>query len=234
MLVRERLVLDLRLPVALDPLAVALRDEDRPGREPVDPAKSGPLAGDVLEREIRVECGEVRLAPQTRQLEQRLQLRRERERPVVEPRPDERLLAEPVAREHEPAAWAVPERDREHPLEALDEARPVFLVEVRDHRRVAAPANFVALRGKVAPELGEVVELAVEDRDDVALLVRDGLVAELRVEHLEPLVAEDARAELLGPALVRSAVADPCAHCVDERRRRLPGRRIEAADPAHA
>ena len=143
-------------------------------------------------------------------------------------------MPEPVAREHEPAARAVPERDREHPLEPLDEARPVLLVEMRDHRRVAAPAHLVALRGEVAPELREVVELAVEDRDDVARLVRDGLVAELRVEHLEPLVAEHARAELLGPALVGPAVADPRAHRVDERRGRLPGRRIESADPAHA
>ena len=78
----------------------------------------------------------------------------------------------------------VPERDREHPLEPLDEARAVLLVQVRDHRRVAAAAHVVARSPRARAQLGEVVELAVEDRDHVAALVRDRLVAELRVDHL--------------------------------------------------
>ena len=81
---------------------------------------------------------------------------------------------------------------------------------------------------------GEVVELAVEDGDDVAGLVRDRLVAELGVEHLEPLVAEHAGAEGVGRALVGAAVSDARPHVVDELGRRLSGRRIESADPAHA
>ena len=233
-LVRERLARDLRLPVALDPLRPALGHEQRGRRQAVDSTQPGALARDVLEREIRVERGEVRLAPQRRQLQQRLQLRRERERPVAEARPQQRLLAEPVAREHEPSARRVPQRDREHAVEPLDEARPVLLVQVRDHRRVAAAAHLVTLLREVGAELREVVQLAVEDGDDVALLVRHRLVAELRVEHLQPLMAEDARAERVRRALVGAAVADPRAHGVDELRRWPPRRRVESADPAHA
>ena len=65
--VLERLVGGPRLPVALDPLRPALRHEQRGGREAVDAAQAGAVAGDVLEREIRVERGEVRLAAQPRQ-----------------------------------------------------------------------------------------------------------------------------------------------------------------------
>ena len=85
------------------------------------------------------------------------------------------------------------------------------------HGRVAAPAHLVAARRELFAELGEVVELAVEDRDDVAGLARDRLVAELRVDHLQPLMAEHARAEGVRRALIRAAVADARAHGVDER-----------------
>ena len=47
-------------------------------------------------------------------------------------------------------------------------------------------------------------------------------------------MAEHARAERVGRALIGPAVADARAHPVDERRLRLAGRRIESADPAHA
>ena len=76
---------------------------------------------------------------------ERLQLGRERERPVRQPRPHERLLAETVAGEHEALARRVPESDREHPFQLLDEAHAVLLVQVGDDRRVAAAADFVAL-----------------------------------------------------------------------------------------
>ena len=79
-------------------------------------------------------------------------------------------------------------------------------------------------RGELVAQLEEVVELAVEDRDDVARLVCDRLVAELGVDHLEPLVAENAGAEGVGRALVGAAVADARPHVVDELCRRLSGR----------
>ena len=92
-------------------------------------------------------------------------------------RVEQRLLAEPVAHEHEPLARAVPQRDREHPLEVLREVEAPLLVGVRDQRRVARAADLVALRLELGPQLAEVVELAVEDRDDVAALALDRLVA---------------------------------------------------------
>jgi len=61
-------------------------------------------------------------------------------------------------------------------------------------------------------------------RDAVAGLVRYRLVAELRVQPLEPLVAEHARAERVGRALIRAAVHDAGAHGVDGWRGGLAGR----------
>ena len=89
---------------------------------------------------------------------------------------------------------------------------------MRDHRRVAASPDVVAAPRELGTELREVVELAVEDGDDVAALVLNRLVAELGVEHLQALVAEHARPERVGRALIGAAVADAHAHLVDERR----------------
>jgi hypothetical protein len=100
------------------------------------------MARDVAEREVRVERDAIQLALH-RKLQQRLQLRRERERAVRETRVQERLLADAVTGQDEPRAPGVPQREREHPMQPLDEARAVLLVEVRDHGRVAASAHVV-------------------------------------------------------------------------------------------
>src|SRR6185503_17844534 len=98
----------------------------------------------------------------------------------------ERLDPEAVAREQEPSVRLVPERDREHPAQVLDEALAVLLVEVRHELDVADTAKRVPLRLEVGAELAIVVELAVDDGDDVAALVRDRLVTGLQVDDREP------------------------------------------------
>ena len=50
-------------------------------------------------------------------------------------------------------------------------------------------------RGELLAQLAEVVDLAVEDGDDVAGLVRDGLLAGLEVDHAQAAVAEHAAAD---------------------------------------
>ena len=150
----------------------------------------------------------------------------------MQARPDERLLAEPIAREQQAAAAGVPERDREHAFEALDERWPMLFVEMRNHRCVAAAAHVVVR--ELGAKLGKVVELAVEHGDDVAALVSNRLVAELRVEHLKALMPENAGAGGVGRSLVRPAVAESRSHLVDKARLRLVRRGIESADPAHA
>ena len=80
----------------------------------------------------------------------------------------ERLLAEPVAGEHEPLARAVPERDREHPLEALDEAGPVLLVQCGITGVSPRPRTSWPRAASSSRRAREVVQLPVEDGDHVA------------------------------------------------------------------
>ena len=54
-------------PVALDPFAVSFGDEHVSGWKLVDPAQSGPLAGHVLQRKIRIERLQVDVSRDLRQ-----------------------------------------------------------------------------------------------------------------------------------------------------------------------
>ena len=86
------------------------------------------------------------------------------------------------------------------------------------------PRIVVAARLELVAELAEVVELAVEDGDDVAVLVRDRLAARGEVDDPQPPVAEHAAAEGVDRALVGAAVDDRVVHA----RRRPPRRRSPA------
>ncbi len=148
-------------------------------------------------------------------------------------RVEQRLLAEPVANEHEPFEPPVPERDREHAFEVLGKREPPFFVGVRDQRRIACAADLVACCEELTTELVEVVELAVEDGDDLAALVAHRLVACLQVDHREAAVAEHAAPKRLDGAVVGAAVYDRRVHGFDQPRvGRVPAKK--SADPAHA
>ena len=69
---------------------------------------------------------------------------------------------------------------------------------------------------EVAANLLEVVQLAVEDRDDVTGLVQHGLVAGLEVDDLEAAMAEDAAPERGDAAGVGAAVDERLGHAGDD------------------
>src|SRR2546423_1788971 len=83
-------------------------------------------------------------ATHPRQPHERFQLGCERKASIRQNAPEQRLLAQPVACEHESLARRVPERDREHAGQPLDEVDAVLLVEVRDDRRVSGSTYVVA------------------------------------------------------------------------------------------
>jgi len=116
---------------ALQPRLAAVPDEQMSGQELPALPEDCQRRRDRVEREEGLERVEIDLAAG-----QRAQLRRELEsapgRAVVE-----RFDPEAIAREHEPAALRVPDRDGEHSAQALRETRPVLLVQVRQHLRVA-------------------------------------------------------------------------------------------------
>ncbi len=149
-------------------------------------------------------------------LEERLRLRGEHELAAREPDVTKRLLAQPVADQHEALAPAVPERDREHALDPLGEPETPLLVGVRDERGVARARDVVPERLELAAELRVVVELAVEDRDDLAAFVGDRLVAGLQVDDRQTPVGEGAGARDGDGAVVGAPMYHRAVHARDQ------------------
>ncbi len=128
----------------------------------------------------------------------------------------ERLLPDPVPREDESLAGSIPERDREHAAKLRREVEAVLLVDVGDDRGVPGAGHHMASLVQVAANVLEVVQLAVEDRDDVTGLVQHGLVAGLEIDDLEAAMAEDATPERGDAAGVGAAMDERLGHAGDD------------------
>ena len=183
-----------------------------------DVAEDRVRRGDRVEREERLERVGVDLAAR-----QRAQLGREAQLaadvPVVE-----RLDPVAVAREHEAAARGVPDRDREHPAQPLGEAGAVLLVEMDEHLGVGVRAEGVPGALELVAQLGVVVDLAVLDDDDAAVLVRDRLVAAGEVDDREaPRAERDLAVDVLAGAV--GAAVDELRRSSREAPRRRRARR---------
>ena len=89
----------------------------------------------------------------------------------------ERLLAEAIAGKQEFLAAVIPDRDREHAAQARKHARAPGLIAVDDHLGVGAAAKHKTRRFELAPQLHEIVDLAVEAHPHAAIGAAHRLVA---------------------------------------------------------
>ena len=204
----------------------------------VHPLEDRGRVGDVAVRQVAVDGQRVDRAGHVArgQGEQRLQLAGEQDplAPLVEP-VDQGLLAEAVAAEHQGAPGGVPDGQGEHAAEQGEHARALVLVEVDEHLGVAVGAEGMSARLEAVAEGGEVVDLAVEDGPDGAVLIGQRLVAAGKVDDGEPTEPERGVCVAVGALIVGPAVHDPVSHrrqgvVVRPAARVSPGR---ADDPAH-
>jgi hypothetical protein len=83
----------------------------------------------------------------------------------------QRLDAEPVADEQQRPPARVPDREGEHPLEALHAGRALLLVEVDDRLGVGSRAKAMSALLQLGAQRGVVVDLAVVGNPDRVVLV---------------------------------------------------------------
>ena len=124
--------------------------------------------------------------------QQRLDLRREHEALVVH-RVIERLDADAVAHEPELSCARVPEREGEHATHPVQAVDTPLLEGVHEHLRVGVVGteHVTADPLELRAHLGVVVDLAVVDELEAAVLVGDRLVSRMRqVDDREPARAE--------------------------------------------
>src|SRR5207247_526374 len=98
-------------------------------------------------------------------------------RPRAVPGGDRGLDPGPVAGEEDPARALVEDGEGEHPAQMPHAVRTVSLVRTEDHLRVRLRTESYAARLELAPQLAEIVDFAVEDDSDRAIIARHGLVA---------------------------------------------------------
>src|SRR5262245_371312 len=98
----------------------------------------------------------------------------------------QRLFADTVARQEEPALAPIPDREGEHPAEPFDALFAFVLVKMDDGFGVTARAQLVAPRDQQTAKFAVVVYFAVEDDPDRTVFVRDRLAPRGQIDNREP------------------------------------------------
>ena len=176
-----------RMPVAPQRRAAVLPDQRVSRLEPAHAAVQRARRRHRAPRQVQVHGVGSRRAIEARPPRAAHPISEPNTRPSPVTGPEQRLDADGIAREHEAPAPLVPEREREHPVELAHEVRAVLLVEVDEHLGVGARDG----TGGPAPRVRSrsarvVVDLAVEDDPDRAVLVGLRLGAGVEVDDAQP------------------------------------------------
>ena len=194
-----------QIPVLANRDAAVLGDEEVAGWQLANRLVHGVGARNVLERQIRVDCVGRPLARHVGIFQQRLDFRSERHargrHAVVE-----RLDAEAIADKKQPSFRIVPERKGKHAAEAVDRAIAPLFVGVDDDFGIGLRAEHVARSLELGADVGEVVDLAVEDDPDRPVLVGERLIARRQIDDAQTAMSEadagtDEEAVGVGPAM---------------------------------
>ena len=232
----EELLLQAREHAAPD--AVRVDREHLAGGEPLDPVEEG--LGAVLvrpEAQVAVDGALVDLLLVQPAGEDRLDLAREEEHlalavGVRHPGEVDRLDAEVVAGQGEPLLVAVPDRQPEHAVEAVERVVPPLRERLEHDLGVGVGREGAAERLQLGAQVEVVVDLAVVG-DHVApvggvhRLLAVGDVDDGQPPVREPAGAVGHDAVAVGPAVLLAGV-----HALEERR--VGGESVVAGDAAHA
>src|SRR6266536_5259890 len=96
---------------------------------------------------------------------------------MVEETPKKRLFTETIASDKQPAKLRIPQREGEHPIEAGDHLKAIFLVKVRQNFRIRSAYKRVALLFQLLAKLAIIIDLAVENTLNTFVFSERGLLA---------------------------------------------------------
>ena len=132
----------------------------------------------------------------------------------------ERLLAERVAGEEQAPAPAIPQGEGKHAVEPFDAALALLLVEVDNALGIGAGGEAVTFGLQLRLQLAAVVNLAVEDDLDGAVLVAERLVPAGDVEDAQTGHAQAGarRGVLPGTPIVGAAMHEGGRHALQQGR----------------
>ena len=121
--------------------------------------------------------------------QQRLHLGAEENRAVGQRGMEHRANADPVAREHQPAARGVPQRNRELAVQLGDEVESLLLVEMDERFSVAAGLEDMPAAVEIGAQFDVVEDFSVEGDPDTAVFVAQRLAAGAQIDDRQTAVA---------------------------------------------
>ena len=162
---------------------------------------------DVLVRKELVERLEIDGAVNVIANQQRLDLGRQEER-VIGQRVVERLLAGTIPRRQQGLRAAIPERERKHATNLLEEALTPLLVGMYQYLDIGLAAKAVALCHQPLPHRLEIVDLAVRHEMDRTILALERLLTAAHVDdrqatHRETDTGEPHLAFVIGATMAK-------------------------------
>ena len=140
-----------------------------------------------------------------------------------------------VARQQHALPAAVVNGESKHAVEPVGHVESVGFVGMHDHFRVALRLEHVAKRLQLGAQLAVVVDLAVEDDTDRAVLVEDRLVPAGQVDDRQPPHPEPDPPLDVDALVIGAAMHDRGAHAPNLRfrRKRIVTKPCHPHDPAH-
>jgi hypothetical protein len=214
-LIGHRLRREVEAPVTANLVGPALPDEEVARRQFLDIPVDGPGGRDVLVGQVMVQRDGIHLAFHGGVPHQRLQLRAERQRGAVRP-PVQGLFAHTVTAEQQALPLHVPDGEREHPPEPVDEVVAELLIEVHQAFGVALGGEAMPTPAQHVPQSGEVVQLAVEHGGHGPVLVVDRLIPAGHVDDRQSAHAEGRVFVIVEAITVRTSMDHHIAHLADE------------------
>ena len=205
-------------------------------RQPVDVAIDRAGVGHVAIGEEILHRLRRQTPRQFRHRSQRRHLGAEHEPPVVQHGVIERLLAQPVARQEQFPPRAVPQREGEHAVELGQAVRPPLLPGMDDRLGVAMRAEHVPGGFQPRAQGLEIVDHAVEDDRNGAVLVVHRLLPGAWIDDRQPAVAERHPWFLMEAVTIRPAMRNRRSHPPQQStiHRPLSGQIEDTRDSAHA
>ena len=214
-------VAKIHIPVALNVhLAVLVGEPVRRGQL-VGPLEEGLVHGAVLEGQVGAQCLGVDLAAEARVLEQALDFTAEQELARVGLGVVERLDAEDIACAVHFVGLGIPHDKGEHTAQHTGQLGAVLLIAVDDDLGVAVGLEDVALGLQLGAQIHKVIDLAVENADNRAILIVHGLLACSQVNDAQAAEAQcNGGAGILAadviPLHIGTAVNDAVGHFVQD------------------
>ena len=221
-----------RLPVLADVDASLAPGQRVPGRQAADAGDNRARRDDASVRKKLAQRLEIGMRLDRARREDRLLLRPEK-KAVGGNRIVQGLDAQPVAREHQPPPLRIPQRQAEHAAQMRNEIETVLLVQMHDHLDVRCRRKAVPCGDEPLAQLDMVVDLAVADDADRAVLVRDRLVAGLKVDDAQAAETEPYARRGEEALAVRAAMPQRVGHALERFRADRP-LRIRPGDAANA